>query len=240
MRAILTYHSIDAARSPLALSEEELRRHLYWLASGKVQVVPLEWLTRVPADRDALSISFDDGYADFAELAWPVFRHNDLSVTLFVVSARAGGRSDWGSGTPARPLLSWDALKKLVDKGLLLGSHSRTHRDLTALSDSELEDEVAGSAAEIEKHTGVRPKTFSHPFGKSDERVRAVVGKHYELACGQRLGAIGAQDTVLDLPRLDAHHFRDPKPFTAWGKPAFGRALAWRALKRRLSGLPLS
>lgn len=240
MRAILTYHSIDAARSPLALSEEELRRHLYWLASGKVQVVPLEWLLRVPAEREALALTFDDGYADFAELAWPVFRHNDLPVTLFVVSARAGGQSDWGGGTPVRPLLAWDALKRLVDKGLLLGSHSRTHRDLTQLSDAELEDEVAGSAAEIERHAGLRPKVFSHPFGRSDERVRAVVAKHYELACGQRLGAITAQDPPFDLPRLDAHHFRDPRPLAAWGKPAFARALAWRGLKRRFSGLPLS
>jgi peptidoglycan/xylan/chitin deacetylase (PgdA/CDA1 family) len=240
MHAILSYHSVDTARSPLALSEAELRRHLYWLASGKVQCVPLEWLPRVPAERDALSLTFDDGYADFADLAWPVFRHNDLPVTLFVVSARAGGASDWGGGTPVRPLLGWDALVKLVDKGLVLGSHSRTHRDLTALSDAELEDEVAGSADEIEKRTGVRPKCFSHPFGKSDERVRAVVARHYQLACGQRLGVLSPGEPPFDLPRLDAHHFRDPKPFGAWGKPAFRRALAWRGLRRRFSSLPLS
>lgn len=240
MHAILAYHSIDAARSPLALSEAELRRHLYWLASGKVQTVPLEWLPRVPAERAALSLTFDDGYADFAELAWPVFRHNDLPVTLFVVSARAGGTSAWGGGTPVRPLLAWDALKKLVDKGLVLGSHSRTHRDLTALSDAELQDEVAGSADEIEKHTGARPKVFSHPFGKSDERVRQLVAKYYQLAVGQRLGAIGAQEPQFDLPRLDVHHFRDPKPFSAWGGAAFRRAIAWQGFKRRFSSLPLS
>lgn len=240
MHAILSYHSIDSARSPLALSEAELRRHLYWLASGKVQCVPLEWLPRVPAERAALSLTFDDGYADFAELAWPVLRHNDLPVTLFVVSARVGASSDWGGGTPVRPLLSWDALKKLVDKGLVLGSHSRTHRDLTALSDAELEDEVAGSAVEIEEQAGMRPKAFSHPFGKSDERVRAVVAKHYELACGQRLGTIGPEDPPFDLPRLDVHHFRDPKPFTAWGKPAFRRSLGWRRARRRFSSLPIS
>lgn len=239
MHAILTYHSIDAARSPLALSETDLRRHLAWLASRKVQSVPLDWLPRVPAERDALALTFDDGYADFAP-AWTLLRHNDLPVTLFVVSARAGGTSDWGGGTPVRPLLGWDALKKLVDKGLQLGSHSRTHRDLTSLSDAELEDEVAGSADEIETHAGLRPKAFSHPFGKSDERVRAVVAKHYQLACGQRLGVIGPEAPPFDLPRLDTHHFRDPKPLTAWGKPAFRRALAWRGLRRRFSGLPVS
>jgi peptidoglycan/xylan/chitin deacetylase (PgdA/CDA1 family) len=239
MRAILTYHSIDAARSPLALSEEELRRHLYWLASGKQQSVPLEWLPRIPPERDALAITFDDGYADFAELAWPVFRHNDLPVTLFVVSARAGGTSDWGGGTPARPLLGWEALKKLVDKGLLLGSHGRTHRDLTRLSDDELADEVAGSADEIEQRTGTRPKAFSYPFGKSDERVRAVVAKHYELACGHRLGVFRPQEPLHDLPRIDATLFRDPRPLVAWGSGAFRRALAWRGLVRRFgAGTP--
>lgn len=240
MRAILSYHAIDPVRTPLTLSEEELRRHLYWLASGKVQVVPLEWLPRVPDERQALSITFDDGYADFAELAWPVFRHNDLPVTQFVVSARAGGASDWGGGTPVRPLLGWDALKKLVDKGLLLGSHGRTHRDLTKLSDAELADEVAGSADEIEKHTGVRPKVFSYPFGACDERVRAVAAQHYELACGHRLGVVTPQEPTHDLPRLDAALYRDPRPLAAWGGGAFRRALAWRGLKRRLGSGPPS
>lgn len=240
MRAILTFHAIDAARTPLTLSEEELRRHLYWLASGKAQAVPLEWMPRIPAERDAVSITFDDGYADFAELAWPVFRHNDLPVTQFVVSARAGGSSDWGGGTPVRPLLGWDALKKLVDKGLLLGSHGRTHRDLTQCSDQELADEVAGSADEIEQHAGVRPKVFSYPFGKSDARVREAVAEHYELACGHRLGVVTPEEPLDDLPRIDTALFRDPRPLASWGGGKFKRAMAWRSFKRRFGGEPPS
>lgn len=240
MKAILTYHAIDAARSPLTLTEDELRRHLSFLASGKVQPVPLEWLARVPEERAALSITFDDGYADFAELAWPVFRHNDLPVTQFVVSARVGGTSDWGGGTPVRPLVGWEVLKKLVDKGLVLGSHGRTHRDLTQLSDQELADEVAGSADEIEKRAGLRPKAFSYPFGKCDERVRKVVAAHYELACSHRLGVITPADSPHELPRIDTALFRDPMPFVGWGGPKFRRALAWRGLKRRFAGAPPS
>jgi len=244
MRAlnVLVYHRVLAERDPLLAGEptaEEFEARMRWVAS-RYDVLPL--LDAVRALRDgrlparALSITFDDGYADFAELAWPVFRHNDLPVTQFVVSARVGGTSDWGGGTPVRPLVGWETLKKLVDKGLVLGSHGRTHRDLTKLSDQELADEIAGSADEIEKRAGLRPKAFSYPFGKCDERVRKVVAAHYEVACGHRLGVITPSDSPHELPRIDTALFRDPMPFVGWGGPKFRRALAWRGLKRRFGG----
>jgi hypothetical protein len=86
----------------------------------------------------------------------------------------------------------------------------------------------------------VRPKAFSYPFGRSDERVRKAVAQHYELACGHRLGVLTPREPAHDLPRIDAAQFRDPRPLAAWGGGAFRRALAWRAFKRRLGSGPPS
>ena len=231
MRAILGYHSIDDSGSPLSLSEPELRGHLSCLASRKVQTVPLDWLAKVPDSRDALSLTFDDGYANFAESAWPLYRHNDLPVTLFVASARAGGTSDWGAPGkgPSLPLLGWDALSKLVEKGLVLGSMGRSHSDLTQVSDTQLAEELEGSAADIEQHTGVRPTAFSFPFGRSDARVRAAVAGHYALACGARLAVLDDGDEPHDLPRLDVRHYRSAAHLAAWGKGSFRRRLWLRS-----------
>src|SRR5678809_1010179 len=88
MRGILTYHSIDSSGSPISTSQATLRAHVNWLASSEVQVTPLERLHLVPADGDAVAITFDDGFQNFADIAWPLLKHHEMPVTVFVVTQR--------------------------------------------------------------------------------------------------------------------------------------------------------
>ncbi len=240
MRAILTYHSIDPSGSPISLDEKSFRAHIAWLASRKVQAAPLDWILKVPPERDAVALTFDDGFENFAAAAWPLLKHHDLPVTLFVATARAGGDNAWGGaaqrGIPTLPLLSWDALCALVEKGLALGSHSRTHPDLTRVSDAQLAEEVAGSADDIERRTGVRPQAFCYPYGRLDERVAREVGKSYALACTTKLRVLGASEEALRLPRLDAYYYRSARRLSAWGSAGFRRHLWLRATLRRVRG----
>lgn len=50
--------------------------------------------TTEPPSKLAVSFTVDDGYEDFAEVAWPVFREFDCPVSLFVVPGAING-SDW-------------------------------------------------------------------------------------------------------------------------------------------------
>lgn len=237
MRGILTYHSIDPSGSPISVGEHELRQHIRFFASRAVQVVPLEWLHKVPADRDALAITFDDGFQNFADVAWPLFRHHDLPVTLFVPTERLGQKNDWGgtrlSGIPELPLMSWETVAKLVEHGLTLGSHSRTHPHLETLDDAALEDELAGSARTIEQRVGVRPKAFCYPFGTFDERCVAAAKRHYEVAVTTELAALSDAPDLHRLPRLDVYYWR-AGGLERWGSGAFRRRIAFRAFARRV------
>lgn len=237
MRGILTYHSIDPSGSPISISEKELRNHIRFFASRRVQIVPLEWLHKVPADKDALAITFDDGFQNFADVAWPLFKHHDLPVTLFVPTQRLGGTNDWGdgrhAGIPVLPLMSWDTVAALVEHGLALGSHSRSHPHLTKLDDAGLEEEVAGSAADVERRTGVRPRAFCYPFGSFDERCVAAVGRAYELAVTTELAPLPGEPDLQRLPRLDAYYWRGGG-LERWGSAGFRRKIALRALARRV------
>lgn len=238
MRAILTYHSIDPSGSAISLDEGALRRHIAWLRSDAIQVVPLDWILRVPPERDAVAITFDDGFANFAEVAWPLFKHQDLPVTLFVATARAGKDNAWEGASskriPTLPLLGWDAIAKLAAKGLAIGSHSRTHAHLPQVSDAQLADELDGSAVDIERETGARPTQFCYPYGELDERVRAAVAARYAQACTTELRALGLREDQHRLPRLDAFYYRSNDRLQGFGSPAFRRHLWLRAQARRL------
>lgn len=238
MRAILTYHSVDGSASAISIDEASFRAHVQWLASGAVRVVSLAQLTGPGAPDDAVALTFDDAFQNFADVAWPLLRAHRLPVTLFVVSGAAGGTNAWGGrhapGIPTLPLMGWDALGRVAGEGVTLGAHSRTHPDLRRLDDAALQDELAGSADAIAERTGGRPDSVAYPYGAVDDRVAGAAGKVFRLACTTVLRPLEAHDAPLHLPRLDTYYLREAARLARWGTPGFRRYLALRAGLRRV------
>lgn len=236
MRAILTYHSIDPSGSPISIDEQTFARHVHFLASGRVRIVPLAELGRIAPEVDAAAITFDDGFVNFAERAWPALREHGLPATLFVVSGRVGLDNAWSGKrhalVPSLPLLDWDALGKLAAEGLDLGGHSRTHPHLEALSDDEQAQEIEGCAAEIARRTGKRPESYCYPFGTFDGRAVAAAARSYARACTTELRALRPTDSPHRLPRLDTYYYRQAGRLESWGTPAFRRHLWVRGIAR--------
>lgn len=241
MRAILTYHSIDPSGSPISIDERTLRRHVEFFRSGRVAVVGLDELVRRPAHEDALAITFDDGFENFASSAWPLFEAHKLPVTLFVASRRVGANNAWdgtdAAGIPTLPLLDWGALRKLISRGLNIGSHSREHPRLTRCDDRQLQDELEGSAADLQTELGTRPTHFCYPYGDLDERVVAATRRVYSSACTTQLAVVPEACDPLRLPRLDAYYYRAPGLLETWGSPSFRAHLWLRARARSLRAL---
>jgi peptidoglycan/xylan/chitin deacetylase (PgdA/CDA1 family) len=243
MRAILTYHSIDPSGSPISVSPDSFARHVRFLASGRVQVVPLRDLPDAPPHTEAVALTFDDGFANNAAVAFPLLRDAGLPATVFAVTEFVGRRNDWTTGShhgiPSLPLMDWDALGRAAEEGVQIGAHSRTHADLSSLSPAAAEEEVAGCLSAIAARTGGRPATFAYPYGRSNPMVAALVRRECELGCTAELRALSIGDDRVLLPRLDAYYFRDEGRLEAWGTAAFRRRLWLRAQGRQVRQLVL-
>jgi peptidoglycan/xylan/chitin deacetylase (PgdA/CDA1 family) len=236
LRAILTYHAVGPSRSPISLEDRVFRRHAAWLASGRVRVCALADLAVQPPNADAVALTFDDGFASFAERAWPVLRDHGLSATVFVVSDHVGRTNAWGGrpapGIPTLPLMDWDTLARLAEAGVELGAHTRSHRDLRTASPGELADELAGCAQQIASETGFRPSSLAYPYGLVDAAVAAATARVYSRACTAVLRPLGPREDLYRLPRLDAYYLRVPGRLEGWGTPAFRRYLRVRVAAR--------
>jgi len=95
--AVLTYHrvnALDAAPPGLVTTPAVFERQMQWLARSGRAVGLDQVLAAARGDArlrpDALLVTFDDAYRDFAELAWPVLRRLGIPVTLFVPTAFPG------------------------------------------------------------------------------------------------------------------------------------------------------
>jgi peptidoglycan/xylan/chitin deacetylase (PgdA/CDA1 family) len=236
MRAILTYHSIDDSSSVISIDANTFRVHMRWLAESGISVVPLEQLQLMPADSNALALTFDDGFVNFAEIAWPILREHCFPVTLFVVTDCAGAANAWEGvvAVPRLPLLDWAGLGRLSEEGVTLGSHSRSHPSLRRVRGRRLIEEVECAAARIRSETGHQPAAFAYPFGDYDTESVGVVGAVHSLACTTQFRNFRSTEDALLLPRLDAYYFRRPGRLETWGSGAFRRYIWFRRGGRRL------
>jgi peptidoglycan/xylan/chitin deacetylase (PgdA/CDA1 family) len=237
VKAILTYHSIDESQSAISISPDAFRRHVAWLASGAVQVVSLDALMALPADADAVALTFDDGFVNFAETAVPLLARHRLPATVFVVTEHIGGTNAWrgacAQDIPTLPLMDWPALGRMSDFGIAIGAHSRTHAHLTDIPESALADEIGGSAERIERELGVRPTAFAYPYGDVNERVALAAG-NFRWALTTELRTLAEREDAHTLPRLDMYYFRAGTWLEAYGSARFRQYLWVRSRARRV------
>lgn len=244
MRAVLTYHSIDDSGSPISVAPDAFVRHVAWLASGHVSVEPLAALVAAGSeadDRPRVALTFDDGFSNFASVAWPRLRDAGLPATVFLVSGHMGGTNVWGGrpvrGIPALPLMSWDVAARCAEEGAAIGAHSRTHPHLPALAPEAVRDELAGGRQDLCKTLGVTVTTFAYPYGAVSAEVTAAAGALFDVACTTEHRPLAGDDARALVPRLDMIYFQGPAALHDWGSAAFRRRVALRRLLRGLRRL---
>jgi peptidoglycan/xylan/chitin deacetylase (PgdA/CDA1 family) len=115
-----------------------------------------------------LLVTFDDGYDDVYDLAWPILAERGIPFHVFVVSDYAGKTNDWDLLLGRRRFrhLDWGRVREMAARGVSFGSHTASHRDVTRLAPAELREDLARSKRAIEDAVGAPVRTLSYPFGR--------------------------------------------------------------------------
>ena len=99
--SVVLFHRVLAAPDPMFpddIDQSRFRQICDWLAAW-FNVLPLDQAVRQQADgclpARALSITFDDGYADNHDLAMPILLERGLSATFFIASGFLNGGRMW-------------------------------------------------------------------------------------------------------------------------------------------------
>lgn len=105
-------------------------------------------------------------------------------------------------------MMSWNDIRKLIQEGFYIGSHSHTHPLLASIeTEEEIIFELETSARRIEQETGRRPVTISYPIGSFDERVVRLArgcGYKYGLAVEQKFFHYN-ENLILEIPRVELY-----------------------------------
>jgi peptidoglycan/xylan/chitin deacetylase (PgdA/CDA1 family) len=210
----LTYHRI-ATDGPGELARyrvhpDAFEEQMLWLRRNGYHTINSEQLTWFiindwPFEGRPLLMTFDDGYEDFAELAWPILKANDLSAEVFIVTDLVGRCAEWDAscGTPA-PLMDADKIIMLAAGGVSFGSHLASHPRSDRLSSSELAEEMLRSRLQLEAWLERPTTSLAAPFGCTDQRLRILAAEcGYKTVFNTVGRAARLKDDLYDLPRIE-------------------------------------
>jgi peptidoglycan/xylan/chitin deacetylase (PgdA/CDA1 family) len=194
---ILMYHVIntprpDTANPALWVPRAELAAETDYLAGQGYHAVTLQqvwdaWHNGGLLPSKPIVLSFDDGYHSQYTNALPVLQaHGWPGVLNLEVNQ-------------TQQDLKPDEVKAMIAAGWEVDAHTLTHPDLTTVSDTQLQQEVAGSRQWIRQMLGVPVNFFCYPAGRFDQRVVQAV---------KTAGFLGATTTQLGLAKPSADPYQ--------------------------------
>jgi peptidoglycan/xylan/chitin deacetylase (PgdA/CDA1 family) len=211
---VLMYHSVaDHGASTLAryrVSRKMFQSQMAWLRHHGYHSIGSEELVWFIANKHPfvgrpVLISFDDGFRDFADNAWPILHVHDFRPEIFIVTDLVGGVAEWDSdaGLPAA-LMNAATISRLATEGVYFGSHLSTHRAADGLSTEALAAELTRSAAILHECLGKPPFAFAAPFGLADERVRLLANEcGFKAGFSSEDGLANLKSDPMHLPRIE-------------------------------------
>lgn len=212
---ILMYHYLstppadaDIYRRDLSVSPELFAAHLdRLLAEGYTTVSLYQVMDALqqgaPLPEKPVVITFDDGYRDNYENAFPLLRERAMQATIFVVTDFMDEE---------RPVyLTWGMAREMLDAGISIESHGRNHVSLAGKDDDYLVWQALGSLETIEYELGVRPRFVSYPAGEYDQRTIDVFqSANYWAGLTTQQGATLDNQQLFELPRVRVRNTTTP------------------------------
>lgn len=211
---ILMYHQIDVPPprgTPLrglVVSPGSFARQMFLLKClgyKGLSMRDLEPYLKGERQGRVVGITFDDGYQNNVQNGLPVLKKHGFTATCYAVSSMIGGVNSWDRdiGVAQKPLMTADDWHVWLDNGMEVGSHTRTHADLTKLNTDAAIDEIASSKHELEDSLGCMVRHFCYPYGRFDASHGQMAKQAgYITATTTRRGQIHTNDDPYALRRI--------------------------------------
>jgi len=237
---ILSYHSIDNSGSYISVAPNEFKEHMNFLYQrGYTTITLREYVNSLIMNESAPSksivLTFDDGYKNNYDIAFPILRGFGFTATIFLVTGFMGKMDSWekDKGIPNSPLLSWNEVAEMKKYGFDFQPHSYSHPLLTNLTPDEIKAELINSKKEIESRLDEKAEVFCYPYGKLDDKVIKILKEvGFKAAVTARFGWNYEPIDFFRVERIGSRWFRKrPWAFRMYincsGSSILLRAVRW-------------
>jgi peptidoglycan/xylan/chitin deacetylase (PgdA/CDA1 family) len=166
-----------------------------------------------PRDRHYVVITFDDGYRDFHDVAWPILKKHSYTATMFLPTGFINSERKQLNG---RDCLTWDEVKAMAGEGVNFGAHSVSHVQLYDIDRGKIAQELISSKVTIEEKLGkpVDHYAYALAYPEHDKKFvnfyeKTLREAGYQGAVSTRIGTINRADDIYCLKRIPANSHDD-------------------------------
>lgn len=212
------YHSVaeedESALRPyyrIATTPSQFLQQMTWLHEQGYRSVSLASAVRLLQAGEstvakAVVITFDDGYRNFCQHAFPVLERFGFSASMFLPTASIASQPLVFN---RRECMTWGDVRNLQQRGISFGSHTVSHPQLHGLDRKRIGEETLWSRLTIEDRTGSAVDSFAYPyaFPQTDEPFKAMLREileesGYRYGVCTQIGRAGVASDPLFLERL--------------------------------------
>tara|TARA_B100000886_G_C20394984_1_gene479933 strand:+ start:529 stop:1560 length:1032 start_codon:yes stop_codon:yes gene_type:complete len=198
---VFMYHKFGVSKYPsTSVTIKQINDHIYEFVKEKYNILSLDLIVDTIINdgdlpKNTIGISIDDADKSFIEVGWPLFKKNNIPVTLFVTTGTIANNN--------KSYLNWDQIRKLKEEGVTIGAHSHTHAHMPDLDIEEIKAEIELSNKIFLKELGEVPTLFAFPYGETNEEIINLIKDYkYKVAFGQHSGIINETSNMYYLPRF--------------------------------------
>ena len=216
----LMYHKIgDSPKgsrlAKLWVTAEDFRRQMRYLKEHVYTTLTFSQLraaeeNKRPMPDKPVLVTFDDGYANNYELAYPILKELGLKGNIFLVYETIDSHNSWHNpdSEPWIPMLTWAQTREMQDSGVIeMGSHTMSHKNLPTLALEDTRWQVVESKKRLEEKLGQEMVAFAYPYGAGayvpEVRQAALeAGYRYDFGIKQGISALPWNPRSGPLKRL--------------------------------------
>lgn len=176
---VLTYHHFaEDCTSPYCIPTPVFDQQMRYLKEHGYRVITMGELLSFTQYRHALPkksvvIAIDDGNRSAYEIAYPMLKKYGYTATLFIYTDFVG---------ISKGAITWSQLREMKGAGFEIGSHTKSHSDLTKQKKGEgdyaymarMKSELFGSKRSLDDKLKQDTIYLAFPYGRYNERVLAV------------------------------------------------------------------
>ncbi len=181
-KRILMYHSVadqsqNVLKDKFTIGEKLFYAHMKIAKEIFKNIESLEETKKTDHFSDKkLTLTFDDGYKDSLSVVSPIMDELQLPFSVFIATDYLQQKY--------KNFLNIQELKELSSlPNVSIGSHAKSHTNLTQIGKNEIISELKDSKSFIEDIIGKEVRMFSYPHGGVNKEIRDLVeDSGYEIA----------------------------------------------------------
>lgn len=182
--------------SGMNMPPQKFEQLLKYLVGKRSTFCFVSELDQYQGQRNIVALSFDDGFLDNYQYAYPLLKKYQAKATIFLATQITGIDK-----------LNPEHIHEMANSKIIeFGAHTQHHVNLLKLSDEDAYQEMQKSRQDVEALVGHCP-SFAYPFGRFNEKHQQMakeIGFKNAVSTRKKIEAYTALNQ-FNIPRVSTH-----------------------------------